>query len=62
VVDLEKVLLDPDPHQQCAAALALSQSTSQRAVEALAARADLRAAIDKRNLTWDALTQRRLTG
>jgi hypothetical protein len=60
VVDLEKVLVDPDPNQQSAAALALSQSTSQRAMEALAARADLRAAIAERRLTWDALTRRQL--
>jgi hypothetical protein len=52
VSDLEKVLADPDPLQQRAAALALSQSSSPRASEALARRADLRAAIAEGRLSW----------
>ncbi len=61
VDDLERVLLDPDSNQQSAAALALSQSSSKRAVEVLAARADLCAAIAERRLTWDSLTRCQLT-
>ncbi len=56
VADLEKVLTDPDPVQQKAAALALSQSASPRATELLTQRADLHAAIAQGRLTWSSFT------
>lgn len=55
VADLEKVLADPDPTQQGAAALALSRNPSSRAAEVLAQRADLKAAIADERLTWASL-------
>ncbi|MGH8503362.1 MAG: EboA domain-containing protein [Gammaproteobacteria bacterium] len=55
VSDLEKVLADPDPLQQRAAALALLQSACPRAAEVLARRADLRAAIAQGRLSWRVL-------
>ncbi|MBA2410654.1 MAG: EboA domain-containing protein [Gammaproteobacteria bacterium] len=57
VADLERVLEDCDPVQQSAAALALSQSQSPRALEALARRPDLRAAILEKRLTWRGLAE-----
>ncbi len=55
VADLEKVLLDPDPIQQRAVVLALSQSHAPRAAEALARRTDLQTAAAEGRLAWNTL-------
>jgi hypothetical protein len=61
VADLEKVLTDPDPVQQGAAALALSRSSSAAARTLLARRADLQVAIADGRLTWRTLIQDQFT-
>lgn len=61
VTDLERVLNDDDPIQQEAGALALSQSPSPRAKEALSKRPDLKEKIDAGNLNWNAFSRNRLT-
>lgn len=60
VDDLKKVLQDPDPIQQEAAALALSQSPSPRAREVLSSRPDLQSSIAGGRLTWSSFSRERL--
>lgn len=60
VDDLARVLNNDDPVQQEAGALALSQSPSAKAKEALSTRADLKARIDAGELTWDTFSANRL--
>lgn len=57
--DLERVLAEDDPVQQEAAALALSQSETRRAQQALAARPELARRIADGELTWTALARNR---
>jgi hypothetical protein len=52
ITDLERLLNDPDPLQQQAATLALSQSPSPKASQLLATREDLRQMIETGRLTW----------
>jgi hypothetical protein len=56
--DLQRALADPDPPQQEAAALALSQSPAAEAAELLAQRPELAARIRAGTLSWSDLATR----
>lgn len=60
VEDLKDVLSSGEPAQQEAAALALSQSTSERAATALAQDPRLQSATAEGTLTWERFSQTRL--
>lgn len=60
VSDLERVLSDPDPAQQEAAALALAQSCSVRAHGLLSSRPELQSSIVEGRLNWDSFSRNRL--
>ncbi len=58
--DLERVLADPEPTQQEAAALACAQSPLPEAQALLAQRPALHSAIRSGQLTWDSFSRQRL--
>lgn len=57
---MEKVLTDPDPAQQEAAALACSECPLPQAQELLARHPDLQSAINQGRLTWSSFSYNRL--
>jgi hypothetical protein len=56
--DLQRALADPDPLQQEAAALALSQSPAEAAAQLLAQRPELQTRIRSGELNWTELAER----
>lgn len=60
LADLEKVLSDPDPAQQEAAALACSECPLPEAQELLARYPDLQSSINQGLLTWGSLSYNRV--
>jgi len=58
VADLEKVLADPDPAQQRAAALVCAQSDSPQVQALLERHPNLRSAVQAHELTWDYFSDR----
>lgn len=62
VEDLKRVLEDKDPVNQEAAALALAQSPDPQAAKVLAQAPELKARIEKKELTWQSFSQARLAG
>jgi hypothetical protein len=56
LADLERVIQDPDPVQQAAAAIALAECPLPDAQELLARYPNLQAQVQAGHLTWDSLT------